>query len=139
MVDKRNVKAPPASPAYPEFGRIVDAKIPRIGSNAKVASAIGVTPEMVRRYRLGIAMPRDRELEKLAALIGMKAADLRFPDRSGKKKAAAPRVTADEMDMISEYRQLPDVARKAARVHIVELLEQFGKPGKDNPFGKGTN
>lgn len=71
MVDKRNVKAPPASPAYPEFGRIVDAKIPRIGSNAKVASAIGVTPEMVRRYRLGIAMPRDRELEKLAALIGM--------------------------------------------------------------------
>lgn len=125
---------------YPEFGQLVDAWATRLGySNAKIGKEIGVGGEMVRRYRDGTMMPRDEPLKRLAKLMGVNAVELRYPsEKRGKKKGEAP-PTPDELDLVREYRQLPDVAKKVVRMRVVELLEEFGKPGKENPFGKGTN
>lgn len=137
MVEKRpSLQAPP----HEAFGRLVSAKLDRMGlSNPKAAKAVGVTPEMIRRYRDGLVMPRDRALEKLAKLIGVPVSELRYGKGTGSKSYPLPleKLTPEERFMLEEFRQLPDYAQKAARARIIELLEEFGKPGARNPFGKG--
>lgn len=84
-------------------------------------------------------MPRDRALEKLAKLIGVPVSELRYGKGTATKPYSMPleRLTSEERFMLEEFRQLPDYARKATRARIIELLEEFGKPGATNPFGKG--
>lgn len=137
MVEKR--PSPKAVP-HEAFGRLVSDKLDRMRlSNPKAAKAVGVTPEMIRRYRDGLVMPRDRALEKLAKLLGVPVGELRYGKAAPGKPQPMPleRLTPDERFMLEEFRQLPDYAQKAARARIIELLEEFGPPGTKNPFGKG--
>lgn len=136
------VEKPPTPKAAPHaaFGRLVSDKLDRMRlSNPKAAKAVGVTPEMIRRYRDGLVMPRDRALEKLAKLLGVPVGELRYGTGTATKAHPMPleRLTPDERFMLEEFRQLPDYAQKAARARIIELLEEFGPPGAKNPFGKG--
>lgn len=86
-------------------------------------------------------MPRDTKLEKLSKLIGVPAAELRFgPKGKGKGKGYAlplERLSNDERNLLEEYRQLPDYAKKVAHARVIELLEEFAPPSPKNPFGKG--
>jgi hypothetical protein len=86
-------------------------------------------------------MPRDKRLERLARLIGVPIAELRFGTKAGKgARMLLPlaRLAADEETMLDEYRQLPDYARKMVRARIMELLEEFGPASEKNPYGKGS-
>lgn len=133
-------KSRAAIPPYAEFGRIVSERLDRARlKNPEAAKAVGVTPEMIRRYRDGLVMPRDDKLERLAKLIGVPAAELRYGGKSRSKAPAMPlaRLSADEQALLDEYRLLPGYAQKAVRARIIELLEEFAPPSKRNPFGKG--
>lgn len=85
-------------------------------------------------------MPRDAKLERLAKMIGTTAADLRY----GKKAPAVlPQLKGehvtddDELRLLAAYRGIKkEWAREALRRRAVELLEEFGAPGADNPFAK---
>lgn len=139
MVEKSR---PPAAATHADFGRLVSARLDKLGlNNREAGTAIGVTPEMIRRYREGLVMPRDQKLERLAKLLGLTAAELRY-SRPGKAPTVAglplTRLAPDEQALLEEYRQLPPFARKAARARIIELLEEFARPSPKNPFGKGT-
>lgn len=125
---------------YASFGLVVAEKLDRARvSNAAAAKALGVTVEMIRRYREGMAMPRDDKMAKLAKLIGVPASELRYGSKVKQKEHQLPlsKLSPEERDMLGEYQQLPDYAQKMARARIIELLEEFGSPGKKNPFGKG--
>lgn len=127
---------------YPEFGKIVDEKLTRAGMKNPAASRlIGVTTEMVRRYRGGFAMAEGDKLRRLAQLIGVDIQTLLMADRGGATGAPRSegrrRLTPDEAAMLEEFRQLPPEVQKLARARIIELLEEFGTPSKKNPFGKG--
>lgn len=105
-----------------------------------VAKALKVTPEMARRYREGLAMPKPDKLAKLARLLGMSPAELLFGPSAGSKDgvmAMIAELSVEEQALIDTYRQLPEFGKKALRARAAELLEHFGAPSKKNPFGKG--
>lgn len=141
---KESAGTPEAPLRWPELGKIVDEKLTKAGlSNAAAARLSGLGVEMVRRYRKGEAMPeRGDNLDKLSKLIGVDIEQLLMADRQGGgTKVSGSRLTRPDPDaiaMLEEYAQLPTDAKKLARARIIELLEEFGKPSKKNPFGKGT-
>lgn len=133
---------PTGQKPFPHFGRTVAARLDRLHlNNREAAEALGVTPEMVRRYREGLVMPRDAKLEKLATLLGMTAAELRYGGkaRPGGREAiaSAAALSLEERELLDVYRGLPPFARKAARLRLQELLEEFGAPSPANPYGRG--
>ncbi|MEO8411062.1 MAG: hypothetical protein ABI478_10860 [Propionivibrio sp.] len=135
--------AEPLEVRYPEFGRLVNDKLTKGGlSNAKYAKVLGVSPEMVRRYRGGYAMAEGKKLDRLSKLTGIDIESLMMADRRkiaariGEPKPRRP--SPDELAMLDEYQQLQEAARKMARARIIELLEEFGPASKTNPYGKGT-
>lgn len=137
-------KSPPEKGAeerpYASFGLVVAEKLDRAQlSNVAAARALGVTVEMIRRYREGMAMPRDQKMAKLAKLIGVSPSELRYGSKAKNKEHPLPlsKLSPEDRAMLEEYQQLPDFARKMARARIIELLEEFGAPGKKNPYGKG--
>ncbi|MFA5941382.1 MAG: helix-turn-helix domain-containing protein [Sinimarinibacterium sp.] len=105
-----------------------------------VVSELGVSRETVRLWRKGETVARDKNLAKLAKMIGMEPADMRY--EPGKKTAfpaiAGEHVTdEDELALIRAYRGIKKPwARRALRMRAVELLEEFGEPGPESPFGK---
>lgn len=132
-------------PKYPEFGAAVSRLLTDLElSDPEVAKAIGVTREMVRRYRCGMALPRKTKMEKLAALLGLPPAELQYPGRKTDPRVSGPdatipmvAVTPEERALLEAHRQLPEFAQKALRARAVQLLQEFGKASTANPFGKG--
>ena len=137
MVEKKK-------PDFPRFGAAVTAAMKRAGhTDEEVSGMIGVTREMVRRYRGGITLPRPKPMKKLAELLGINEAALYGTAASTptlKPDSTIPMmgVTADEQRLVDAYRQMPGPARKALQARAVESLEGFGKATPHNPFGKGT-
>lgn len=124
---------------YPAFGKIVDEKLTRASlSNHQAAKRLGVTAEMVRRYREGWTMPRDKSMEKLAILIGVSPSELRYGVKGKGDKMPLVKLSPDEETLLEDYRALPRDLQKMARARIVELLEAFTPASKKNPYGKGT-
>lgn len=110
----------------------------------EVAKSIGVTAEMVRRYREGIAMPRRETMARLAALLGVSPAQLYAAESGDKAPVQLPKSAiiiddAEELQLIEAYRDLNDTARKVVRARATELREQFARPSPRNPFGKGVS
>jgi phage repressor protein C with HTH and peptisase S24 domain len=56
-----------------------------------IKRALGVTPEMARRYWLGVSKPRDDKLLKLATLLGTTAQELDWTSTAGHFVAEEPR------------------------------------------------
>jgi transcriptional regulator with XRE-family HTH domain len=139
MVENENAETP-----YPEFGRIVTEALDALGeSDAEIGKTLGVTREMVRRYRAGKAMPRDgKTMDKLAALIGVPPEKLRYPKAKGDARMSDPDepppmvLTAEERALIEAHRDLPPPAQKSLRLRAVELQEKFGKKSAKNPWGQ---
>lgn len=135
----------PEPPKYPELARTLQAWKARGGRTALIAKACGVTFEQARRYMIGRTMPRPDKMKKLAALIGVPAAELQYgakidPRRTpGLVTIPVAEVTADEQALLVAYRQLPAFAREALRIRLAELVEEFAKPSPVNPFGKGKH
>jgi hypothetical protein len=144
---------PPPEPDGPhaEFARRLLAGMKKVeASQADVAEEIRGTTEFksamerVRLWMRGQRMPRDKELRRIAKMIGVDPADLRY----GKKKPATlPLVEGehvtdeDELALLRAYRGLKkEWARGALRARAVELLEEFGDKDATNPWAtrKGT-
>lgn len=115
---------------FAAFGELISARLDRLAlSNREAARACGVTPEMVRRYRDGLVMPRDHRLRRLALLVGLTASELRYQEAVD-NSARAP-LLVDEDALLADYRALPEFARKAARARLAELRAQFAvAPGE---------
>lgn len=133
-----------AAAPFLEFGTRLAAAMARAHvSVPELAKAAGVTPEMARRYTLGTAMPRPEKMKKIAALVGLSPSELQYGTVSGSNAAPGllgPHVVtlgAEELQLIDQYRQLPEYAQRALRARATELVEAFGKASPVNPFGKG--
>lgn len=128
---------------HPIFAEQVQRAAARTGLGVgDIAKALGVTPEMARRYREGLAMPRPGKMEKLARLLGLSPGQLQFGEITEASSAAGlfsgvDHLGVDEKLLLDAYRQLPEFGKKAVRARATELLEHFGPPSKKNPFGKG--
>lgn len=131
---------------YPEFARELLAGMARTGVSVKdIVGEIKVDGETVRLWKRGERMPRDAKLHKLAKMIGVDVATLRFGDaakgdrRTGSaSKLKGEHVTdEDELALLEAYRGLKkEWARQALRRRAVELLEEFGERGAKNPWAK---
>jgi transcriptional regulator with XRE-family HTH domain len=126
---------------YPEFGQRLTAGLARAGIKPKtVVEELKVDPETVRLWMRGERMPRDAQLKKLAKMIGMEAADLRY---GSKNVSAFPQLRGehvtdeDELALLRAYRGLSkEWMREAVRRRAVEILEEFNGPNAANPMGK---
>lgn len=133
---------------YSHFAKQVKDGMRRSGVTVTaITEECGVSRETVRLWRKGVSVPRDKSLRKLAKMIGVDVAALRF---EGDRPAALPRVQGehvtdeDELALLIAYRGLrKNWAREALRRRAVELLEEFGDKGAANPWAKvkppGTN
>lgn len=131
---------------YPEFGREVSAAIKKARLSSKdIELELGVTDEAIRLWKKGQRMPGDRTLRRLAKMLGVDVATLRYPtDAKGKPMPTGTGLHVtdeDEIHLIEAYRGLDkDWAKQALRQRAVELLEEFGKKGATNPWAKsGTH
>ena len=130
---------------YPELAHALKRWKARGGRTRWIADALGVKYEMARRYVEGKAMPRQQKMKKLAALIGVPAAELHYgkkldPRRTpGLATVPVSNVTPEEQILLETYRRLPPAAQGALRVRASELLEEFGRKSEVNPFGKGSH
>jgi transcriptional regulator with XRE-family HTH domain len=128
-------------PKYPEFGARLIAGLARTGLKPKtIVDELKVDPETVRLWMRGERMPRDTQLKKLAKMIGVEAADLRYGPKS---VSAFPQLRGehvtneDELALLRAYRGLgKEWMREAVRRRTVELLEEFNDPSAGNPMGK---
>lgn len=130
---------PKPKPTNPEFGQRLSAGMKKYGVRQKdIVAELKVDPETVRLWTKGERVPGDARMKRLAKMIGMKAADLRFgPDRP----ATLPQMQGehvtdeDELALLEAYRGIKkEWAREALRRRAVELLEEFGEPGVKNPW-----
>jgi transcriptional regulator with XRE-family HTH domain len=133
---------PTEAEPFRDFGSRLKAGMARANLRiADISRALSVSPEMVRRYREGIAMPRVEKLDRLAKLLGMTPAELQYGQvKDTAHPGVVPRqVTAspDEQRLLELYRQMPDYARKALMARAVELLEHFAPKTSANPYGRG--
>jgi len=135
----------PEPPKHPELALALQAWKARGGRTASIQKACGITFEQARRYMEGKAMPRPDKMKRLAALIGVSAAELQYGAKIDARRTPGlvtipvAEVTADEQALLVAYRQLPPFAREALRMRASELIEEFAKPSAVNPFGKGTH
>jgi transcriptional regulator with XRE-family HTH domain len=124
-------------PKFPEFGDRVTRLLRGAGlTNPDAAGVIGVTPEMVRRYAEGYAMPRPDTLAKLAKLLGVSPGELQWGMPQEEARDIAKPLSADERALLELYGQLPEAAKKALRARATELWEAFGRPNL--PAAVGT-
>lgn len=73
-------------PRYADFARrLKEAMACKQLTVTDVKSELKITYEMARRYTLGIAMPRDERMRKLADFVGKTAAYLQFGDETHEK------------------------------------------------------
>lgn len=127
---------------YAGFARQLLAGMSRAGIAPKVIrEELGVDAETVRLWMRGERMPRDKALRKLAKMIDVDVSVLRYGETA--KPGALPRMRGvhvtdeDEVRLLEAYRGLEkEWAREALRRRAVELLEEFGKPGAQNPWAK---
>lgn len=133
-----------SAPRFTDFGtRLAVAMARAHVSIPEVAKAVGVTPEMARRYTLGTAMPRPEKMKRIAALVGLTPSELQYGTVSSANAAPGifgpqvAKLNAEETQLIDQYRQLPDYAQRALRARATELVEAFGKASTSNPFGQG--
>lgn len=130
-------------PKYVEFGRRVSIGLDESGLTwAEQAKMIGCTQEMLRRYRGGFDMPRDKNMKKLADLIGTTPSELRYgkgPTVPGVIAMQAFDLSPDEQKLLQAYRDLSPEGRKVLRARAVQLLQSFGAPSARNPWGEGTH
>jgi hypothetical protein len=114
----------------------------RAGIRPKIiVDTLQVDPEAVRLWMRGERMPRDTQMKKLAKMIGLDVADLRYGPRG---PAALPQMRGehvtdeDEIALLRAYRGLrKEWMKEAVRRRAVELLEEFNEPDATNPLGKG--
>jgi len=128
--------------ANKHFGESVRLAMRRSGVTIKdIVQELGVSRETVRLWRQGESVARDDNLKRLAKMIGVTPSDLRYEkDRAPTLPLAqGEHVTdEDELALLRAYRGLKKGwARQALRRRAVELLEEFGEPGVQSPFGKG--
>jgi transcriptional regulator with XRE-family HTH domain len=128
------------------FGMRLAQAMKRSGvSKPDVAKALGVSPDMPRRYTEGTTLPRQDKMKKLAALVGMSPSELQYGTVSPSNAAPgvlSPQITSvsgDELLLLESYRQMPEYAQKALRARAAELVENFVKASTKNPWGSGTN
>lgn len=139
---KTDKAAPIAGAPHVDFARRLEAAMVRTGISASdIERALGVDGETVRLWRRGKRMPRDTKMKRLAKMIGVDPALLRYgeQEKSGNMPAlAGEHVTdPDELALLQAYRGLrKEWARTALRRRAVELLEEFGEPGVKNPFAR---
>lgn len=149
MVEKTS-KRPKAKPAaekpvlHPEFGKVLDEWMTRTGiTNAELARELThKTGEKVRRYRLGLSMPRNKlDMQKLADLIGITPAELRGEQSPQVLQSMIDSdvvaSTEDEHRLLKAYRKMQPIGQKSIRAHAAKLLERQGIADKDNPYGQG--
>lgn len=136
---------------HPEFAKLLVERMVKRGitqsdiakvfnrSDGDMKSAM----ERVRLWMRGERMPRDEDLERLAKMLGISVAELRYGQAGKQRPGAMPELRGehvtdeDEIRLLQAYRQLPEGwPRNALRAHAVELLEEFGKKGASNPFAK---
>lgn len=131
----------PTKAPYAEFAVRLLAAMARAGVKPiDVVTELKVDKETVRLWTRGERMPTDRKLQKLAKMIGVDAGTLRYGSKD-KGTAALPQLRGehvtdeDELALLHAYRGLKkEWARTALRRRAVELLEEFGEPGTENPF-----
>lgn len=141
LVGMRNEKITPGS-AHAEFARRLNAAMIRAGiAPSDIAKELGVDAETVRLWRRGERMPRDSKLQRLAKMIGVDPAELRYGEKE--KPTVMPALAGehvtdpDELALLRAYRGLKkEWARNALRRRAVELLEEFGEPGTENPWAR---
>lgn len=126
---------------YRDFAFRLAEGMRRSGVTAKdIQEECGVDAETVRLWRRGERMAGDKSLKTLAAMIGVKPSDLRYGNESPPHLPAlsGEHVTdEDELALLKAYRSLKkEWARRALRARAVELLEQFGEKGAQNPWAK---
>lgn len=135
----RNDKTKPGAP-HADFARRLNAAMARTGvTPSDIAQELGVDDETVRLWRRGERMPRDQKMKRLAKMIGVDLAALRFGDQEKlpiMPALAGEHVTdPDELALLRAYRGLKkEWARTALRRRAAELLEEFGEPSAENPF-----
>lgn len=123
------------------FGAAVRAGMKRSGVTIQdIIDELGVSRETVRLWRKGEIVARDENLKRLAKMIGVTPSDLRYEKD---KQPILPAVSGehvtdeDELALLRAYRGLKkEWAKQALRRRAVELLEEFGQPGVESPFGK---
>jgi transcriptional regulator with XRE-family HTH domain len=129
--------------AHPDFASRLKEGMARVGIHSSdVVGELRVDKETVRLWMRGERMPRDAELKRLAKMIGVSAADLRYGAEG--KALALPQMRGehvtdeDELRLLEAYRGLKhkEWARNALRRRAIELLEEFGEPGAMNPWGR---
>lgn len=78
-------------PRYADFARrLKEAMASKELTVTHVKDELKITYEMARRYTLGIAMPRDERMRKLADFVGRTAAYLQFGDEPQEKQRHSP-------------------------------------------------
>jgi len=112
---------------------------------ADLVAELGVNKETVRLWRGGERMPGEKHLARLAKMIGVDPAHLRYGGK-GELKESLPQLSGehitdeDELRLLQAYRGLKkEWAKTALRRRAVELLEEFGEPGARNPWAKSGN
>lgn len=131
-------------PRYPGFGRVVTELMRAIPlTDEEVAREIGAqSRQTVAFYRGGWRMPRKNKMKRLADLLGVSVSDLYAADDPDAVQrilgAGELELSPEESRLISDYRKLTPTGRKIIRARVAQLLEQFGKKGPDNPYGRGT-
>lgn len=134
---------PKRTAPYPEFAQRLGAGMTKAGVRAvDVAKELAVDQETIRLWMRGERMPRDPKLKRLAKMIGVEPSVLRYgPEKS---VAAFPQLRGehvtdeDELHLLQAYRGLgKEWAKDALRRRAVELLEEFGRPGAENPWKVG--
>lgn len=124
-----------------EFARRLVARMTRYGITATaIKDECGVDEEAVRLWMRGKRMPKDDNLKRLAKMLGVDAAVLRYGEETPAKmpQLKGEHVTDDdELALLLAYRGIKKAwAREALRRRAVELLEEFGEKGATNPWGK---
>lgn len=126
---------------HPHLVELLASRMRATGVTPKdIREECNVDAETVRLWMRGKRMPRDKELRKLAKMLDVDVAALRFNET---KKAVLPLVQGgehvtdeDELALLRAYRGLSkEWARNSLRRRAVELLEEFGPKGAANPWG----
>jgi transcriptional regulator with XRE-family HTH domain len=125
-------------PLHPEFAARLEDSMRTAGITAKVIEEqLGVDDETVRLWRRGFRMPKGKNMDVLAKLLGKSAGYLRYGDEDASARPE-PFVLKDddERTLIELYRDLPDWGKKSVRARIVEIMENFVPAGPNNPYSK---
>lgn len=98
------------------------------------AEALGITASDAAELIKGQKVPADQaSLRKLATLLNLPLSQLADPNSGGPLAGGGSmllRMSADEIELISIYRELPPFGQKAMRRRAVELRREFAAPAR---------